>query len=203
MVLGLAAPLRHNPPLLFLTEEDFGEMPAGILLLWGAPAAGKTSIMRGVRAEYRARTGRSLPCLGTDDLRRAVIGTEYDSDVRNAVYTGIVTMVDSLLEAKMDVLVDGNYLDQWRRQELIDVAQRHQARLASVLVHCTLASRLSRDSARPPEEHVPETYVRHAHECSETFLEDNDLLIDTDSVAPPEAVRMVMALVDQMGIGVR
>lgn len=161
------------------------------MLLWGAPAAGKTTVARAILDGYRAGAGVILPRLGTDDIRRAILGSEFIAEVRNSVYDGILAMVDRIADAGLDCLVDGNYLDGWRRRQLEDVASRHDARMVRALVHCGLEQRLARNRVRSGIELVPEEWVREAHEKAEASRGDADVLIDTAAPDPAGIPRLL------------
>lgn len=166
-----------------------------VLLLWGAPAAGKSTIARLVLEGYRARTGRVLPRLGTDEIRRAILGQEFVAEVRNAVYDGIVSIVERVTADGLDVMVDGNYLDGWRRRQLIDVCGRTSARLVSVHVWCGLEERLRRNAMRTGTEKVPEEWVRQAHTMAEGCHGEADHVVDGAGERPAEvAGRLLDAL---------
>ena len=162
------------------------------MLLWGAPAAGKTSVARHLVEGYRARTGRVLPRLGTDDIRRAVLGQDFVAEVRNSVYDGIVAMCERITADGLDVLVDGNYLDGWRRRQIVDVCARTSARLISAHVHCTLEERLRRNALREGAEHVPEEWVRKAHDMAVAALPDASLVIDGMQERPEAAAARLL-----------
>lgn len=164
-----------------------------LLLLWGAPAAGKTSIARAVSEGYRARVGHVLPKLVTDELRRTILGAEFIAEVRNSVYDGIVAMADRIATAGLDCLIDGNYLDGWRRRQIEDVASRAGARFVRVMVHCGLEDRLARNAARPALERVPDEWVRQAHAMAEANREDADLVVDTAAERAEAAAPRILA----------
>jgi len=166
-------------------------MPA-VILLWGAPAAGKTSVARCLVEGYRARTGHLLPRLGTDDIRRAIIGAEFIAEVRNSVYDGIVSICEKIAEAGLDCLVDGNYLDGWRRRQIVDVCFRTSSRLISAHVRCDLDERLRRNALRPASEQVPEPWVRQAHELAERNVGDASIVVDGVRETPESAATRLL-----------
>jgi predicted kinase len=172
-------------------------MIRAVLLLWGAPAAGKTSIARHVVTLYRARTGRLLPHLNTDAIRRAITGDEYIAAMRPAIYAGILTIAQRLIEAGLAVLLDGNYVDQVRRREVKDMARRNQVQLIDALVHCTLESRLARNRSRPATERIPEHYVVHAHWKASKAIAEAALVVDSDRLSCAEAATEILALLEQ------
>lgn len=166
---------------------------ATVLLLWGAPAAGKTTVARSVLDGYRARTGRVLPRLGTDEIRKAILGEAFIAEVRNAVYDGIVSIVERVTTDGLDVLVDGNYIDGWRRRQLVDVCARTSARFVSAHIWCALDERLQRNSSRTGVDAVPEVWVRQAHSLAEQCRDDCDLVIDGAIEPPQEAAARLLS----------
>lgn len=164
-----------------------------VLLLWGAPAAGKTSVARCLREEYRVRTGKLLVRLGTDEIRRAILGEEFVAEVRNAVYDGIVAIAERVTADGLDCLVDGNYLDGWRRRQLSDVCARTSARLVSAHVWCNLDERLRRNALRSGTHRVPEEWVRKAHALAEESRADADTCVDGATEQPGDAADRLLA----------
>ena len=167
-----------------------------VLLLWGAPAAGKSTVARALLEGYRERRGHVLPRLGTDEIRRAILGAEFVAEVRNAVYDGIVSIVERVTADGLDCLVDGNYLDGWRRRQLVDVCARTSTRLVTAHIWCALDERLRRNALRTGTEHVPEEWVRHAHALAEATRDEADHLVDGATERPAAAAaRLLAALV--------
>lgn len=166
-------------------------MESQIILLWGAPAAGKTAVARALVEGWQARGGRRLFHLASDRISRAVVGPTYVAELRPAVYRGMAAMADELLQAGLDVILDANYLQPQQRREILAMALTRGRHLASVHVTCGLASRLARNRARAATEQVPEHRVAELHALAESSAHEADLLVDTDLDSLEEAAERV------------
>lgn len=159
-------------------------------MLWGAPAAGKTRIARGVVAHCRAR-GEVLPHLSSDAIRRSLDVGPYLPPVRAVVYEGMQAMLESALSADLPVLLDANYLDDERRRRVCEAVAARGGRLLSVLVRCDLDARRERNGRRNDDERVPDAYLAAAHQRAEGLRGEADLVLDTDVLTPEEAVSAI------------
>ena len=159
-------------------------------MLWGAPAAGKTRIARGVVEHCRAR-GEVLPHLSSDEVRASLDVGPYVPALRPVVYAGLQAMLESALANHLDVLLDANYLDDQRRKMVRAAVVAAGGRLLSVLVRCGLEARRERNGRRNAVERVPDAYLVEAHERSEALRGEADLLLDTDVLTLDEAISAV------------
>ncbi|MHB2017980.1 MAG: ATP-binding protein [Candidatus Xenobia bacterium] len=149
-----------------------------IVLLIGAPAAGKTSVAHALLSRLAPQV---VPHLRTDAIRQSMVGNTWSPHLRLAAYEGVLAMAASLTAHGLPVLIDGNYLDAAERARI----QALPGRLLRVLVHCSLPSRLARNRLRQPSERVPEERIAQAHTAAEALKVSVDLVVDTD-VEPPE-----------------
>lgn len=154
-------------------------MQGSIVLLYGPPGAGKSSLAREVLRRYRAITqDPPLLYLGTDSLRETVSGHTYVASVRPTIYEGLLTMTETAARSGHHVLVDGNYLDEAHRRPLLEMAQQAGLRLLKVLVHCPLELGLKRNAGRVAPERVPEDYLRSVYARVDQALGDADFIVD-------------------------
>ena len=153
------------------------------ILLFGPPAAGKSSLARDLLTRYRA-LGASTPLLylGTDALRETIAGLAYVPSARAVVYDGVRALLISSLASGHHVLVDGNYLDLEHRDALLEAAAGCGARLIKVLVSCPLELGLRRNASRLGDERVPEEYLREVYGRVEGARAVADLILDSKEI---------------------
>ncbi len=78
--------------------------PGSIVLLFGPPAAGKSSLARELVARYRALGGTPpLIYLGTDPLREVIAGRSFVASIRPSVYEGMRVMADEATKGPEDL----------------------------------------------------------------------------------------------------
>jgi diguanylate cyclase (GGDEF)-like protein len=148
------------------------------ILLFGPPAAGKSSLARDLLAHYRALAVETpLLYLGTDALRGTISGPNYLPTARSVVYDGMLALLLSALRSGHHVLVDGNYLDREQRDQLLLAVAEQHGRLFKVLVSCRLEVGLRRNAARLPGERVPEEYLPEARTVADLVLDSEDNLV--------------------------
>lgn len=167
-----------------------------VIMLWGAPAAGKTTVARTLLDELRQRRGLILPHVSTDALNRAILGEEFVSDVRRALYEGLITIADQILMAGGGVLLDGTFLTPALREKVKAMAQERRAVFLSVQVACSLNVRKLRNAARGEVERVPEEWLEKAHYSALAGKTHGDLLVDTESQSTGESVERILELMD-------
>ncbi|MCE7873128.1 ATP-binding protein [bacterium CPR1] len=165
-----------------------------IVMLWGAPAAGKTTVARSLLRELRRRRGLMLPHLSTDQLNRAILGEDFVGDVREALYDGLIAMAGNILGAGGGVLLDGTFLYPEMRERIRNLARERRAVLVSVQVACTLSTRRQRNAQRPDAERVPEAWLERAHYRAMAGRFHGDLVLDTETLSTEEAVEKILEL---------
>ncbi len=159
--------------------------PGSIVLLFGPPAAGKSSLAREVVARYRALGGAPpLIYLGTDPLREMIAGRSFVASIRPSVYEGLRVMAERAARDAHQVLLDGNYLEPGRIRPIQTVAQRLGARLLKVLVTCSMDLGLRRNAGRLGSERVPEEYLRAVYARVKAGRRQADLVLDQDPDGP-------------------
>lgn len=159
-------------------------MPS-VILLFGPPAAGKSSLARDVLGHYRAYAESTpLIYLSTDQLREAVSGPGYLGSIRPSIYQGIRSMTEQALASGHHVLIDGNYLDARNRTPLLQLFKRLKARALKVLVTCSLPGALRRNSGRVGPEKVPDDYLREVFGRVKRVRALADLCVDTEAGYP-------------------
>ena len=156
-------------------------MTGSAVLLFGPPAAGKSSLARDLLTRYRA-IGSPVPLLylATDPLRETISGRAYLPSARSVVYDGVHAMLQSALRSGHHVLIDGNYLDPEHRERLAQAVRHCEARLLKVLVSCRLEVGLKRNAARLGSERVPDGYLRDVYSRLEFARAEADLSFDSE-----------------------
>lgn len=165
-----------------------------ILMLWGAPAAGKTTVARHLLAELRRQRGLTLPHLSTDQLNRAILGDDFVGEVRHALYDGLIAMAGSILGSGGGVLLDGTFLYPEMRQRIKNLARERRAVLVSVQVECSLPTRRQRNTLRPDDERVPEEWLERAHFRALANRFHSDLSLDTEKLTTEQSVDRILEL---------
>lgn len=156
-------------------------MTGSAILLFGPPAAGKSSLARDLLTRYRATASEpAMLYLGTDALRETISGKTYLPSARSVVYDGVLSLLSAGLGQGHHVLVDGNYLEPQHRERLTEVVEQSGARLLKVLVGCRLEVGLRRNAARMPSERVPEAYLREVYGRMEAARATADLSFDSE-----------------------
>jgi diguanylate cyclase (GGDEF)-like protein len=151
------------------------------ILLYGPPAAGKSSLARDLLTRHRAIGAEpAILYLGTDPLRETISGKTYLPTARSVVYDGVLALLSSALRNGHHVLVDGNYLDAEHRDRLVSVVEECQARLLKVLVSCRLEVGLRRNGARMPSERVPDLYLHEVYGRLKDARQAADLCFDSE-----------------------
>ena len=156
-------------------------MAGAVVLLFGPPAAGKSSLARELLTRYRA-LGPEPPLLylGTDALRETISGRNYVASARSVVYAGVVGLLEAALGTDHNVLVDGNYLEPEYREQITTAVARSGSRLLKVLVTCRLEVGLRRNSSRMPDERVPDDYLEKVYARVPEAREDSDIALDSE-----------------------
>lgn len=156
-------------------------MAGAVILLFGPPAAGKSSLARELLTRYRAIGGEPpLLYLGTDALRETITGRGYVASARSVVYSGVLGLLEAALSSGHNVLVDGNYLEPEYRAQLAEVVSRCGSRLLKVLVFCRFDIGLRRNSTRMPDERVPDEYLQKVYALVAQARQDSDLALDSE-----------------------
>lgn len=168
---------------------------AWILLLWGAPAAGKSTLARHIVTKFREQHGHELCHLGTDRLNQSLIGPEFDRDIRDSLYGGILEMTAGLSSRGRSILVEGTFLRRDRRQALRTMAEQNGAAFLSVMTECRLSLRLARNSHRDSSELVPPRFLEQSHQLALNARPEADFVFDTELM---EASRLADFLLGQL-----
>ncbi len=149
-----------------LTEKPW------IILCWGAPAAGKSTVAR----EFCQR--HQLPRLSSDAVNQALIGDRFLPELRPAIYQGLFAMAEAILERGGRLVLDGTFLDPGSRAQVKALAEQHGAVFLSLQVQCSLGERIRRNSLRPDSERVPDEWLRNAH-CRAALSSQGELSVDS------------------------
>lgn len=139
------------------SEETLLNEKPWVVLCWGAPAAGKSTVAR----EFCQR--RQVPRLSSDAVNQALIGDRFQADLRPAIYEGLLAMAEAILTKGGRLVLDGTFLEPAARQRVEELARQHGAVFLSVQVECSLGERIRRNALRRASEKVPEDYLTRAH----------------------------------------
>ncbi len=175
--------------------NDDEEPNPWVVLFWGAPAAGKSTLANRL-VEYCAERGQLLGHLGTDRLNATTFGGQFDGRLRDGLYEGMFTMAAGFLSAGRSLVIEGTFLRQEQRQRLERLCEERGARLLSVCVECPLPARLLRNRHRSVTERVPEKWLRRAHGLAAQA--PSDLRVDTYRLAAESAFERVLELLNQV-----
>lgn len=177
-------PVYSNRTLL--TEKPW------VVLCWGAPAAGKSTVAR----EYCRR--HQLPRLSSDAVNQALVGDRFLAELRPAIYNGLLAMAASILETGGRLVLDGTFLDRKARDLVKALAEQHGAVFLSLQIVCSLDERLRRNQLRPEGERVPEEWLRQAH-CRAALDSQGELACDSQQHSVDSAVdRLEQALIRKL-----
>ncbi len=128
-----------------------------LIITRGLPASGKTTFARGLQP-WVARVNR-------DDLRRMLHGEPLLTDrAERQVTIASFTLVDSLLQAGVDVCVDDTNLIPRLVRDWAGLAARHGATFeVHDLTDVPVDECVRRDATRPKDEQVGEAAIRSMH----------------------------------------
>ena len=163
-----------------------------IILLWGAPAAGKSTLARSIAEHYEKKWGHALCHLGTDRMNQAVVGDVFDPQIRTSLYQGILSLAETLLASGRSVLIEGTFLNESWRVDLETLSERLGVKLLSVQVECRLAVRESRNDRRLETERVPGGYLQHSHHLAKIQAGDADYVFDTELLQAEGLARFLL-----------
>lgn len=171
---------------------------AFIILLWGAPAAGKSTLANALVSEYLRRTGLVLPHLGTDRLNQSIMGEQFEGAIRPHLYQCLANLCEGLLQAGRPVLLEGTFLEPERRRQVEQLAAKWNVRCVSAQVECRLALREARNERRNEGAYVPDEFLRRAHELAKNQIPQADFVFDTELQGSGGLARFLMGAV---GVG--
>ena len=152
-----------------------------LVLCWGAPAAGKSTVAR----EFCRR--HQLPRLSSDAVNQALIGDRFQADLRPAIYQGLFAMAAAILGHGGRLVLDGTFLDLTSRSQVKTLADQHGAVYFPLQVLCSLGERLRRNLLRPESERVPDDWLHHAH-CRAALSGKGELTVDSQQLSASAAV---------------
>ncbi len=152
-----------------------------IVLCWGAPAAGKSTVAR----EFCQR--HQVPRLSSDAVNQALIGDRFLPELRPAIYQGLFAMAEAILERGGRLALDGTFLNHASRTQVKSLAEKHGAVYLSLQVQCSLGERMRRNALRPDSERVPEEWLRNAH-CRAALSSQGELAVDSQRLSPAATV---------------
>ena len=154
-----------------------------LVLLWGAPAAGKTTLAELILKKTRDQ-GLVVGHLSPDALNQTVVGDHYHKTLRPALYDTIFTLSRSFLQPNSGLLLDGTFLRPEARARVFRLAAESNACLISVQTTCSLECRLRRNGDRPEHLQVPVEWLREALRVAHYQRRAADLLLDTEALDP-------------------
>ena len=163
-----------------------------VVMLWGAPASGKTTIASGLKPRLEQEYGLPVCHLSPDALNQAIVGDRFLASIREALYRGAMAMLEAMLNSQHLVLLDGTFLSRDLRGRVAKLAQTRGAALISVHITCTYPSRAARNAARPDSSRVRPEWMRKAHYQALAARAEADLIIDSDRCDADQAVESVL-----------
>ena len=83
-----------------------------VVMLWGAPASGKTTIASGLKPRLEQEYGLPVCHLSPDALNQAIVGDRFLASIREALYRGAMAMLEAMLNSQHLVLLDGTFLSR-------------------------------------------------------------------------------------------
>jgi len=128
-----------------------------VLLCWGAPAAGKSTVAKAFCQQHQ------VPRLSSDAVNQALIGDRFQAELRPVIYQGLLAMAEAILQNGGRLVLDGTFLAPASRHQVAQLAQTYGAVFLSLQVQCSLGERLRRNALRPPAERVPDAWLSNAH----------------------------------------
>lgn len=167
-----------------------------LLLLWGAPAAGKSTLAQKMIVHYRANFPQ-LTYLSSDAVSRTLFGDAFVGSMRPAIYETISLLAQRALAANLPVVIDGTYLNREAREQLRQLAETQGATFLSLLVHCPLELRQQRNANRSQHERVPANWVQKAHWAAEFQKREAHLVLETGSRNSNELLEIATAYAER------
>ncbi|MBS2034239.1 ATP-binding protein [bacterium] len=155
-----------------------------LVLCWGAPAAGKSTVARLFCARHE------LPRLSSDAVNHALIGDRFMAELRPAIYQGLLAMSEAILEKGGRLVLDGTFLNPDSRAQVQQLCQRHGAVCVSMQVQCSLSERLRRNALRAESERVPQDWLMNAH-CRAALSSQGELSVDTQRLQPHQCLQVL------------
>ena len=128
-----------------------------VLLCWGAPAAGKSTVAKTFCQQHQ------VPRLSSDAVNQALIGDRFHAELRPVIYQGLLAMAEAILQTGGRLVLDGTFLDPASRRKVAQLADSYGAVFLSLQVQCSLGERLRRNALRPAVERVPDAWLSNAH----------------------------------------
>ena len=128
-------------------------MAAKLVILVGAPAAGKSTWRRQFKGEV----------ISTDDIRREEFGVQFDPRVEPAVWRLAHRRLARALAEGKEVCFDATNTTRAQRRPLIRLGREAGAVIQAVVFVKDLQELLEGNAIRPPGSRVPEEVVRTKH----------------------------------------
>jgi predicted kinase len=166
------------------SESTLLREKAWVVLCWGAPAAGKST----VAAEFCRR--HQVPRLSSDAVNQALIGDSFQAHLRPAIYQGLLAMAEAILESGGRLVLDGTFLHPEARQKVAELARHHQAVMVSAQIECSLGERLRRNALRSACERVPEEWLSRAHSRA-ALLTQGCLRLNTQKLSVDQSIELL------------
>jgi predicted kinase len=176
-------------------EAGLVQLPT-LILFWGAPAAGKSSLAEQICEQWR-QAGQALTYLSSDAVNQTILGGEFVSKMRPAIYDTLRLLAARSLQAGLPVIVDGTYLQRQARHELLNEGESRGILSVSVLVHCDLEERLRRNSLRDTQSRVPDVWVEKAHWAAEYQKREASLVLDTGKSKVESCIQSITEMVER------
>jgi predicted kinase len=111
---------------------DWKPEPALLVLVNGAPAAGKTTIARRLAREL------ALPLFARDSFKETLFDTlgwsdrEWSAKLGAASWELLYVLIGQMLDAGQSLIAEGNFHAQWANPRLVEIQARHTCRIVQL-----------------------------------------------------------------------
>ena len=123
--------------MIFLIFAKYKNMAKELILIFGLPGVGKTSIANKIVAQ------KSLFLATTEVVRSAILSEKYVIEDRDfteneimIVYNAMELISNYLLESHQSILIDGVYRSIKERKRIYDLAKKHNVKLSVFYIYC-------------------------------------------------------------------
>ncbi|MDB5195406.1 MAG: hypothetical protein JWO84_590 [Parcubacteria group bacterium] len=126
------------------------------LLAIGIPGSGKTTVLKPLAERY------GLEYVNRDDIREELLGDATDQSKNKVIWEEANHRTAVALGAGRGVVLDGTFIERWKRQEMLSFLRENGAmQLIGVVAEIPLDEAQKRNAAR--DRIVPDTVMKSMH----------------------------------------